>query len=204
MLDRTIRRRIGDGLNRMGGALASRGVPPAAITLLGFAVGIGCCLAVATQHWTTALLLWLVNRAADGLDGPVARNGVSGPTDLGGFIDIMADFAIYGGVLVAVGYALPGARMAALVVFGAYYLNGTAFLAWSSLAEKGDRRSQGAGGKRSLEFPAGLAEGTETILAYVVLLLFPGSAEPILYIWATIVGITVIQRVFFVSRQLGI
>lgn len=198
MLDSTIRSKIKDPLDELGARLSARGASPTVITLLGLALGLMCCAAIATEHWTSALLLWLGNRAADGLDGPVARNGTHGPSDFGGFADILADFAIYAGVVVAVGYAIPDARMAALAVLCMYYLNGSAFLAWSSLAEKRDRSS----GERSLEFPTGLAEGTETIVAYIVLLLFPGGATSILWVWAAIVGVTVLQRVVFVGRQL--
>ncbi len=198
MLDSAIRSRIKNPLDKLGAQLSARGVSPTVITLLGLALGLLCCAAIATEQWTAALVMWLGNRAADGMDGPVARNGSYGPSDFGGFLDILADFAIYGGVLVAVGYAIPDARMAALAVLCMYYLNGTAFLAWSSLAEKRDRSS----GERSLQFPAGLAEGTETIVVYIVLLLFPGRAPLILWVWAAIVGVTVIQRVVFVRRQL--
>ncbi len=52
-----------------------------------------------------ALVLWLGNRIIDGLDGAVARQG-AGPTRFGAFIDLMADFDIYGGVVAAVAYAL--------------------------------------------------------------------------------------------------
>lgn len=155
-------------------------------------------MAVVTERWSVALVLWLLNRVFDGLDGAVARFGSTGPTDLGGFLDIMADFAIYGGVVAGVGYVVPEARVAALVTLLGYYLNGAAFLAWSSLA------TQDAGhGDRSLVFPAGLAEGTETIIAYVILLLFPESADTILWVWAGVVGITVGQRIAFITRRLG-
>ncbi|MFW2381883.1 MAG: CDP-alcohol phosphatidyltransferase family protein [Acidimicrobiales bacterium] len=168
------------------------------VTGAGFLIGVGACWAIATERWTAALVLWLLNRLLDGLDGAVARNSAGGPTDLGGFLDIMADFAIYGGVVAAAGYAVPEARVAALVTFLAYYLNGTALLAWSSLAE----RTQAATGDRGLVFPSGLAEGSETIIAYVILLLFPEWARTILWIWAIVVAITVVQRVVFVTRQL--
>ncbi len=197
MLDSAIRSRLKDPLDKLGAQLSARGVSPTVVTLLGLALGLLSCAAIVTEHWTAALFLWLGNRAADGLDGPAARTGSHGPSDFGGFIDILADFAIYGGVVVAVGYVIPDARMAALAVLCTYYLNGSAFLAWSSLAEKRHRGSD----ERSLQFPAGLAEGTETIVAYVVLLLFPGWAPTILWVWAALVGVTVIQRVVFVGRQ---
>ena len=199
MLDSALRRHLEEPLATVGRSIAGAGVTPTMLTGLGFGIGVASCVAIATGHWATGLVLWLLNRLADGLDGAVARNGNVGPTDLGGFFDIVADFAIYGGVVTAVGYAAPEARVAALVLFLAYYLNGTAFLAWSSLATK--RRLEGDG--RSLVFPAGLAEGTETIVVYSVLMLFPAWARPILWTWAGVVAITVAQRVYLVRQRLG-
>jgi len=169
------------------------------LTALGFAIGIGACVAIATGRWGLGLVLWLLNRAADGLDGPVAR--AAGPTELGGFLDIVADFAIYGGLLVGFGFAGDELRLPALVCFLAYYLNGTAFLAWSSLAE---RLKLGEGGDgRSLDFStAGLTEGFETIAVMTVALAWRSQADIILWIWAAAVGVTVVQRVAFVSRHL--
>jgi phosphatidylserine synthase len=181
-------------------------VTPTVLTAIGLVIGVGACWAVAKEQWTVALVLWLLNRVADGLDGAVARISTTGPTDLGGFLDIMADFAIYGGIVAAVGYAVPETRVAALVTLLAYYLNGAAFLAWSSLAEptaNGNSGGEHAGDGRDFAFPAGLAEGSETIIAYVILMLFPGWARTILWLWAGIVGITVVQRIVFVTRRLG-
>lgn len=198
MLDSSFRRHLHGPLDSLGRRISETGVTPISLTALGFVIGAGACWAIATENWTIGLVLWLLNRAADGLDGAVARTGPVGPTHFGAFLDIMADFAIYGGVVAAVGYAIPEARLAALITLLAYYLNGAAFLAWSSLAE---RRRHG-GDERGLVFPAGLAEGSETIIAYVILLLFPEWARTILWVWATVVGITVVQRIVFVAQQL--
>lgn len=199
MLDSSFRRHLEGPLAWAGRRLVAAGVTSTVLTATGLVLGAGACWAIAAERWTIALVLWFLNRVADGLDGAVARGGRAGPTDLGGFLDIMADFAVYGGVVVAVGYAVPDARVAALVTLLTYYLNGAAFLAWSSLAEsQGHSRDE-----RSLVFPAGLAEGSETIIAYVILLLFPEWARTILWIWAGVVGVSVVQRIVFVTRQLG-
>lgn len=196
MLDTTVRRHLDGPLRRSGHWLSERGVPPLAVTAVGFAAGIAACVAVAADRWPLAILCWLLNRLADGLDGPLAR--ATEPTDVGGFLDIMADFAVYGGIVVALGVAVPDARMAALAVFLAYYLSGSAFLAWSSLAAARSRTGDG----RSLHFPGGLAEGTETIVAYVIILALPGRTAVLLWIWAAVVGVTALQRVVFVVRSL--
>lgn len=154
-------------------------------------------MAVAADLWILGLVMWLLNRLIDGLDGSLARR--VGPTKLGGFLDIMADFAIYGGIVVAMGWAVPDARLAALMLFLAYYLNGSAFLAWSSLSQELDVEGDG----RSLNFPAGLAEGTETIVVMSVVLLLPQAWTPwALWFWTAVVAISVVQRIFFVRGAL--
>jgi len=196
MLDAAFRSRLDGPLDRLVAPLDRIGVSPNVVTAGGFAIGVAACVAIAYERWWLGLALWLANRLADGLDGPLARR--RGPTDLGGLFDITADFAIYGGVLVAIGIALPEARLAALVVFLTYYLSGSSFLAFSSLATK--REMEGDG--RSLQFPAGIAEGTETIAAYIVILAFPGQAEVLLWIWATLVAITLVQRLTMITQLL--
>jgi len=197
MLDTRMRSVVGPPLERVAVGLSALGATPAHLTGLGLALGIGACVAIATGFWPLGLALWLANRLADGLDGPVARQ--STPTDLGGFLDIMADFAIYGGLLIAIGIAEPGTRIPALAAFLAYYLSGSSFLAWSSLAE---RLQLATGDGRSLLFPGGLAEGTETIVAMVIILLFRSQAALLLWVWAAVVGVTALQRIHFVSGQL--
>ena len=129
MFDASIRQRLDLPLDRTAAAIETRGVHPNTMTGIGFLVGMGACIAVLAGAWWIALGMWLLNRVIDGLDGSVARR--VGPTQLGGFLDIMADFAVYSGIVVAIGWAVPEARLAALFVLLAYYLNGAAFLAWS-------------------------------------------------------------------------
>lgn len=44
-------------------------------------------------------------------------------------------------------------------------------------------------------FLRGLAEGTETIIVHSLWVLLPGIAGQIAWVWAAIVGISVIQRI---------
>ena len=164
MFDQSVRRRLRDPLALLGRELVARGVPANAATGVGFLVGLAAVWATAQAQWWLALTLWLANRAIDGLDGPIARASGRGPTELGGFLDIGADFAIYGGVIAALGYAEPDARVAALVVLVAYYLNGAAVLTWSGFAQNQNANPDG----RAISAPVAFAEGTETIVAYVI------------------------------------
>ncbi|HWC26699.1 MAG TPA: CDP-alcohol phosphatidyltransferase family protein [Solirubrobacteraceae bacterium] len=198
MLDAPMRRLVAPAVESAARRLDGLGVSATAVTAAGFAVGIGACVAAALAAWPLALALWLANRALDGVDGPLAR--LRGTSDRGGFLDIAADFTVYGAFVLAVAIAEPDARLACVALLVAYYVSGTAFLAWSSLAE---RRALRDGDPRSLRFVGGLAEGTETIIAYALFCLLPGSAETIAWAFAVVVAITALQRVVFAVRALG-
>lgn len=193
-----MRTTFGPALDDVGARLAAADVRPLTLTAAGWVAGVGACVAVATGYWHAALALWLGNRLLDGLDGAVAR--VLGPTDRGGFLDIVADFSVYAGFVVGVAVAVPSARLACVALLTAYYVSGTALLALSSLLE---RRRARFGDERSLRFVGGLAEGTETVVVYVLLTLVPAHAEAIVWSFTAAVAVTAVQRVAFGLKALG-
>jgi phosphatidylglycerophosphate synthase len=197
MIDRRLRAAVDRPVSFVGGRLAGAGVRAEMVTFVGFVVGVGACIAVADDRRWLALGLWLSNRAIDGIDGAVAR--VVGSTDRGGFIDIVADFAVYGGFVVAIASARPGARVGCVALLCAYYVSGAAFLAWSSLAEK---RARVIGDNRSLHFVGGLAEGFETIVVYALLCVWPRATEEIVWTFTAAVVVTALQRIWFAWQTL--
>lgn len=198
MLDRRARAMVAHPLERAARRLAGAGVSASRVTAVGFGLGIAACVAAATEQWIVALGLWLANRLADGLDGPIAR--LRGTSAAGGFADIMADFTIYGGFVLAVAIARPEARLACVALLFAYYVSGVAFLTWSATAEQLRRERPD---ERSLHFVGGIAEGTETIVAYAAFCLLPEEAELIAWVFAALVAVTAIQRVAFVRGALS-
>ena len=198
MLDRRLRAGFERPLRAVAARLVEHSVRAEAVTLVGFALGAGACIAIALDRRWFAVVLWLANRIADGLDGAVARQ--VGATDRGGFVDIVADFAVYAGFVVGVAYTQPDARVAAVALLGTYYVSGAAFLAWSSIAE---RRARTAGDNRSLHFVGGIAEGGETVVVYVLLCVWPAATVGILWVFAAAVGVTALQRVWFGWRSLS-
>jgi phosphatidylglycerophosphate synthase len=199
MLDNRVRAAFDPPLQRVAAWMAGWRLPADAITVAGLAVGVGACVAAGDERWWLALALWCANRGLDGLDGAVARRTAA--TDAGGFLDVVADFTVYGGFVLGVAVARPEARLACAALLLAYYLNGTAFLALSSLAE---RRRQQLGDERSLRFVAGLTESTETFVAYVVFCLFPSAAAAIAWTFAAAVAFTAGQRVVWGVRLLRV
>ena len=145
-------------------------------------------------------MLWLASRLADGLDGPLARR--RGPRDAGagGFLDITCDFVVYGATVVGVALGAGGPLWPFLLVLLAYYVNGTAFLAFSSIAERADRRIDDG---RSLSFLGGLAEGAETVAVHTLWLLLPLWAPRIALVSrAALVAVSAAQRVVAGYRAL--
>jgi phosphatidylglycerophosphate synthase len=198
MLDAVLRPRVAGPLDAIAVRLAGAGVSPNAITGFGFSLGVGACVAAGFGLWWLALGLWIGNRVADGLDGPVARR--RGATDFGGYLDIVADFAIYGGFVLGVAIAVPEARVACAALLVSYYISGAAFLAWSSIAERSARQRPD---ERSLHFVGGIAEGTETIVAYVAFCVFHQQAVLVAWVFAAMVVVTAGQRVNFARCSLS-
>lgn len=80
-----------------------------------------------------------------------------------------------------------------------YYVNGTAFLAFSSIAERTGRRVDDG---RSLSFLGGLAEGAETVAVHTPWLPLPHLAGDIAVVWAAVVAVSAGHRIVVGHRSL--
>ncbi len=196
MLDRRARRLLDPVTSAVAARLDRPGITPDRLTGAALLLGLASAGAAAGRLWLLALVLWLVSRALDGLDGALARRRPGRDAGAGGFLDIVADFVVYGTTVVGVAVGATQGEGASwwpfLLVLLAYYVNGTAFLAFSSLAERAGRQRDDG---RSLSFLGGLAEGTETIVVHSAWLVFPGAAAQIAVVWAAVVGVGALQRV---------
>jgi len=192
VLDARARPMLAGSLNRVAAVADRAGLSPLAVTAAGLVLGLGSAGAAALRWWPAALALWLLSRLADGVDGPLARR--RGPADAGagGLLDICADFLVYGATVLGVAYGAGGSRWPYLLVLLAYYVNGAAFLAFSSLAERAGRQRDD---DRSLSFLGGLAEGTETIAVHSAWLIFHTAAGAIALVWGVVVLIGALARV---------
>lgn len=198
MLDAKLRPLIDPPLNRAGRALAGWGVTANMLTFTGLAVGLGGAVAIAFGHVWMGLALIIANRLLDGLDGAVAR--ASTPTSLGGYFDIVADFAFYVSVPLGFGVMASENTLPALVLVASFVLTGVSFLAFAVIAaERGD--STEAHGKKSFFYSTGLAEGTETIAVFIAMCLFPAWFGVIAYAYAGLCVLTVFQRSAMAAAQ---
>ena len=191
MLDAKVRPLIDPPLNAVGRALAGAGVSANALTFTGLAIGLGGAAAIAFGHIGWGLALILANRILDGLDGAVAR--VRGPSDLGGYFDIVADFAFYVSVPVGFGILSAANTLPALVLVASFVLTGVSFLAFAVIAGKRGATTQ-AHGRKSFFYSTGLAEGTETIAVFIAMCLWPAWFAPLAYGYAALCVLTLFQR----------
>jgi phosphatidylglycerophosphate synthase len=193
MLDGLMRRLLDPALDRTGRALAAAHVPADALTFAGLACGLASALAIASGADGLALLALGLNRLLDGLDGAVAR--ATARTDRGGFLDIVCDFASYGAIPLAFAIRDPEANaLAATALLFSFYVNGATFLAFAALAAK--RRLESLiRGVKSIYFTAGLAEGTETVLAFAAMIIWPSYFPHIALAFAGLTLMGAVARV---------
>lgn len=197
MFDAKLRPVIDPPLLAAGRWLARFGIGANTVTLIGLLVGLGGAVAIATQSWALGLVLILINRLFDGLDGAIARAG--GPTDIGGYLDIVADFAFYVAVPVGFGIADPANTLPALVLVASFVLTATSFLAFAVIAAKRGHESD-AHGRKSFFYSTGLAEGAETIAVFTFMCLWPAAFVALAYGYAALCILTLFQRTALAFR----
>ncbi|MBL0936606.1 MAG: CDP-alcohol phosphatidyltransferase family protein [Rhizobiaceae bacterium] len=198
MLDGWARARIDPALNHAGRRLAQAGVTANAVTVLAFVVGIAGFIAIACGLYWLGLVLILVSRLGDGLDGAVARH--TQKTDFGGYLDIVLDFAFYG--LIPLGFVLAdpaGNALAGSVLILSFYVNGASFLAYAVMAEKRGLTTE-AHGEKSLFFTTGLAEATETLAFFAAFCLFPAWFPALALVFAALCFYTALSRIVIAGR----
>ena len=200
MFDARIRPLIDPPLNAVGRRLAAMGLSANAVTLIGFVTGMIGALLIAIGEPTIGLIVIIISRLADGLDGAVAR--ATEKTDIGGFLDIVLDFIFYGAVPLAFAIHDPASNaLPAAVLLLSFFANGTTFLAYAIMAEKRDIETTAQGAK-SLYYMSGLAEGAETILAIVLFCVLPAYFAQIAYAYAALCYASAIGRIMLAWQTL--
>ena len=173
MLDPILRRWMDPPLNRAGAWLAERNVAANAASLAGLAVGLLAVPLLAYGRYEAALVVILLNRLIDGLDGAIARQ--RGVSAFGGYLDIMCDMAFYAAVPVGFALASPGNAVWAAVLLASFVCTASSFLGRAVVAAQRGEPDDGSRGRKSFFHAAGIVEGTETVVAFVLFCLFPAS-----------------------------
>ena len=193
MFDARLRRVVDPYVDFVAAQLARRGVSADALTWAGFGVGLLAVVAVAYEAFGAALVLFLLNRLADGLDGAVARR--TKLSDRGGFLDIVLDFLVYAGMVFGFAVADPEANaLAAAFLLFSFMGTGSSFLAFAIMAAKRGITTERRG-RKSFYYLGGLAEGAETMLFLVLACLRPDWFVPMAVGFAALCWVTTAARI---------
>lgn len=158
-----------------------------------------------------------MNRILDGIDGTVARI-TNRQSDLGGFLDIVFDFTIYGLVPISVTCGAPRNRTVTTmlsvqillcsffvnnaVLVGIYHvslLSDTQFYI-SALVEKYNVRD--VKHMTSLQMSPALIEGVESTIFFTLMLILPNQLQMLSWLMAAGVFVSIIQRCSWAINKL--
>lgn len=193
MLDRYLLARLRPALDAAGRRLGARGVAADHVSWAAFAVGVAAAASIAGGAFLGGLVLLWLSRALDGLDGSVARAGT--PTDRGAFLDITLDFLFYASIPLAFALADPPANaLPAAVLLAAFIGTGSSFLAYAVLAAKRGLAST-AYPDKGFYYLGGLTEGSETLLCFSLMCLWPQHFAGWAYGFAALCGLTTATRI---------
>jgi phosphatidylglycerophosphate synthase len=199
MFDDAFRARFQPAVQPLVVWLARAGVTPNAVTLTTFVVALLGAIIVATVDPRAGVVVWLISRVGDGLDGALAR--VSGLSSaFGGFLDITVDMAAYSAMVLAFAVVHPEYAMGWMAVLAGYVIVITTTLALSDAA-----RASGAhlgATDRTFQFTRGITEAGETNVAYVIWAFLPAWLPWAIWLWAAALLVTGAQRMILARRTL--
>lgn len=188
MIELRVRGRVERFVDPIGRALASAGLTPMTVTLLGLAVTFVGAALIALDLLALGALVALVGSALDGLDGAVARAaGKAGPR--GAMVDSVSDRI--GETALWAGLAFSVADDRVLVLLCTLSLG--ASLVVSYMRAKAE--SSGVDGR------GGLMGRAERVILYSAGLVF-GWVGPMLWIMAILTWFTVAQRIVLTWQRL--
>ncbi len=201
MLDDFLRRLKDRLLWPVARALGAR-LSPSTITVIAFVVGVAAAGAAALSLVGWSVGLWLANRLVDGLDGTQARVHAL-QSDFGGYLDILLDFIVYAAVPLGLIVAEPRLAVAGAVLQATFFVNAAS---WMYLAAILERRQAGAattGELTTVTMPPGVVAGTETIILFTLMLAWPAARGILFWTMSALVGVNVVQRLWWARYHLG-
>lgn len=207
MLDASLRRWKDSLFWALAGRLPSS-LTPTHVTIIAFLAGLASCLAAAVDRKQASLVFWALNRLLDGLDGTLARvRGLS--TQLGGFLDLVADFTVYSLIPLSVVQGRgpitehAPAWMAVAFLEATFHLNNFILFYVAAVEAKSGRDvAQETARLTSVLMKPALVEGLEAGLFFTFMILFPQWIGILSWVMSAAVGVGIVQRLVWVIPAL--
>ena len=176
-------------------------ISPNQMTFIGFSFGVLMCIFIIIDQYLMAIIFLFLNRLSDGLDGTMAR--LQTPTPLGGYLDIVLDFLIYGGFVLSFGITEQNNTLLSMVLLFCYIGTGSTFLAKAAILPSLTNQNLNEEIPKSFHYAVGLVEGTETIVFMVLCLLFPNLFIYFSFIFIILCLITIVFRIIVCYKELS-
>lgn len=164
---------------------------PNQVTALAFILGITSGAVLYGEHPMIAVALLWLSGLLDAVDGEMARR--SGRSSVrGAQMDIISDRLVELSIVWGLALRRPDCLLPLLGLVSAILISMTVFLTTGMLTPKK--------GKKSFYYQAGLMERTEGFLAFTAMMLFPSALSVLTWIYAGLIGITILQRLIDAHR----
>ena len=182
-------------------------ITPLQITIAAFLAGQLSCLFATQQRVILSLTFWAMNRILDCLDGALARYRETA-SDLGGFLDLLADFILYSLIPIAVAHgteSISATWRGVAVLESTFHVNNFILFYVAAVAEK--RRATSAKASKELTsviMQPALIEGMESAVIFTLMLAFPSRICALSWTMASLVTVGILQRAFWVIGALAV
>ena len=182
-------------------------ITPLHITIAAFLAGQLSCLFATQQRVILSLTFWAMNRILDCLDGALARYRETA-SDLGGFLDLLADFILYSLIPIVVAHgneSISATWKVVAVLESTFHVNNFILFYVAAVAEK--RRATSAKASKELTsviMQPALIEGMESAVIFTLMLAFPSRICALSWTMASLVSVGILQRAFWVIGALAV
>ena len=191
MLDTHARKYTNRLFSAIAALLLRLGLTPNQVTALAFILGITSGAVLYSEHPMIAVALLWLSGLLDAVDGEMARR--SGRSSVrGAQMDIISDRLVELSIVWGLALRRPDCLLPLLGLVSAILISITVFLTTGMLTPKK--------GKKSFYYQAGLMERTEGFLAFTAMMLFPSALSVLTWIYAGLIGITILQRLIDAHR----
>ena len=193
MFDNRFRQKVMQPLGLPVAKLLSKlGISPNQVTVLAFIISLISAYFISQNALIVGIIIWWFSRILDGLDGVLARHAGKS-SSFGSFLDISLDMLAYSFIIIGFSISFSQLNSLWLFVLVGYVGCITTALSFGQMSQEAIDQND----NRGLQMAMGLAEATETGIAYTLFCLFPLYLEQLVIAWIFILFITILSRLFY-------
>lgn len=161
------------------------------ITILGLIFSFLSFLLVIDHHYIFGLLVFLIGRSMDGIDGIIANN--TSKTDFGGFLDIVCDLISYS--IIPLAFILTNSSNAIFgsILLASFFGTSSTFLAIAIFESK---RKFVLNSDKSFYHVGGIVGSTQTIVFLSLMFVFPKYFNEIALIFSILCMAGTLERIY--------